>query len=64
MNNHEEPKQLWIVSGDNQAILWSGRGSQTEAVEEAMKAGAYTSDSTLHLYAVAMEIIIEPEQAS
>jgi len=61
MGNRQEPKQLWVVMDGENHWLWYGRGSQKDAVAGAKGAGAYTPEATLFLYAVAMEIVIEPD---
>lgn len=56
----EEPRQLWIVTDEDKNWLYCARGNQAEAVEGAKKAEAYNPEDTLYLFAVAMEIVIEP----
>lgn len=55
-----EPKQLWVVVDGDNNWLWYGRGSQKDAIAGAKSATAYSPESTLYLYAVSAEIVLEP----
>ncbi len=57
-----DEQQLWIVTDDENNWLYYDRGSQQDAIAGAREAGAYTPESTLHLFAVTTEIVIEPEK--
>ena len=55
--------QLWIVVDDENQWLWYGNGSQMDAIAGAKEATHYDPESTLYLYAVSAEIVVEPEYA-
>lgn len=52
--------QLWIVTDEDNHWLWHGRGTQQDAVAGAQEASDFDPDSTLYLYAVATQIVLNP----